>query len=75
MATNFNIPNLSLEQRQRVRQLLKKYHETKSPYYAYQLSKVLGYDPDVKDIYGGYTPKPSPEYIKYTQSLPVSEFF
>lgn len=75
MKMESKLDKLPLEQRQRVRQLLKKYHETKSAYYAYFLSNVLGYEPDTKEIYGGYTPKPSYEHIKYTQSLPVSEFF
>jgi hypothetical protein len=58
-----------------VKKLLKQYNKTKSPYLAYRLSAILGYEPDTKDIYGRYIPKPDMQRIQYLQSLPTSEFF
>lgn len=72
------IKQYNLENNVNAKEITKKimdYNKSPNSFKAWQLSQILGYEPDTDYISGTYLPRLSLDKMIENSKLPVSEFF
>lgn len=58
-----------------VKKLLRKFNKNPNAYLAYVLSRILGFEPDLDQKFGTYTPPASQEQIARNLKSNINELF